>query len=534
LLAGPLIFPRRALIISVHNYLYANPIVSAEHLRQTANIGRLKDALYKGLNIPHNQIFHLSDSNPKEPRPPLKSVIEQGLTNFLKTTRKQDRILVIFIGHTREIAGNAYLVPLEGDFDDAKTLIPLNQVYDQLKNCDCRQKILVLDGNRVNAAQGEERPSSGPMEAKFEAALKMPPPGVQVFSACSANQQSHEFDGQPLGLFLHSFKQALAPERGFKGALTGIIQKRDDLIPLDRLHAATLANMQNELERRKLTQKPFISGSPPVRGAAYDATEAPAQAPALSAVNSASSRVVKEILDEISLPSLKGGAGSSQDVEFKLLPPFSPDALKAYEGQLKSDSKLRQAVHEARVALWAISTASPPRDLQRDVRGMRAKVRLDLSIMRERYTRPGAGAAEAAFKKRVFEDSKAMARLIAELEDVLDKLTKAGAEKGKTSKRWQANYTFVLARLQAQLAYLENYQRLLGQMRKEFPPHDPAIHSGWRMVLKPRSTSVAGKRYSAASQKLYSEAARAFPGTPWEVLARREKMTSLGLEWRAE
>jgi hypothetical protein len=527
-------FPRRALIISVHNYLYANPIVNTESVKPPGppNIGRLKRALYTGLKIPSSQIFHLSDADPAEPRPPLKPVIEQGLVNFLKTTRKQDRILVFFIGHTREIDNEAYLVPLEGEFEDARTLIPLKWVFDQLKSCPCRQKILVLDGNRVNAAQGEERPNSGPMSAKFEAALKTPPAGVQVWSACGANQQSHEFDGAPLGLFLDSVRQALAPERGFKGALVGRIQKADELIPLDRLQQATVANMRGELERRKLTQKPLTSGSAPLGGEEYNREEAPPQGPAIPLPAGASHEAVKEILSEISLPPLKGGTGAGQDVGFTLLPPFSPDALKAYQGQLKPDSRLRQAVHEARVALWAISTATPPRELQAGVQAVREKLRLDLSIMRDSYSKPGAGAAETAFKNQVFEDSKAMSRIIAQLEDVLEKLKEAGDEKKEAPKRWQANYTFILARFQAQLAYLEDYQSLLGQMRKEFPPHDPAVHNGWKMAAKEKASDSAGKKYDKGARKLYAEAAAAFRGTPWEVLAKREKLTALGLEWQ--
>ena len=163
-------FPRRAMIISVHNYLYANPINDAPEIKNVEtppNIARLMNSLNRGLNIPLNQIVHLSDNAKKSPMPPLRTVIEEGLVNFLKTCRKQDRIMVYFIGHTKEVNDQAYLVPLEGEFDNVETLIPLKWVYDQLAKCEAQQKILVIDGNRFNAAQGEERPSAGPLGEKF-------------------------------------------------------------------------------------------------------------------------------------------------------------------------------------------------------------------------------------------------------------------------------------------------------------------------------------------------------------------------------
>jgi hypothetical protein len=536
-------YPRRAFIISVQNYLYLNPIVDGP--KKTINLERLKantlNAQARGLSIPLNQIIHLSDAleNDRERRPPLKTVIEQGLENFLKTTRKQDRILVFFIGHTKEVDGEAYLVPLEGEVDDIKTLIPLKWVYDQLAKCEARQKILVIDGNRYNSAQGEERPVSGPMGPKFEAALKSPPAGVQVWAACSAGQQSLQFEDAPLGLFLDSFREALSPKKG-KGALEGKIPDRNDLIPLKEINDAVARRMQDELERRNLDktnpQKPLMAGHAPVSGADYDRSEVAAAEPAMPTVNPASQKLVAELLRDIGVPSLKGGEGTSLDVDFKQLPPFSPDALKTFEADVKSDSKLRQAIHEARVALWAISSATPPPDLQGVVREMQSKMRIEGAgvggIMKDRYSKP-APSGEMVFKNRVFEDSKAMSRVVARLEDVLEKLKDAKEERDSAPKRWQANYDYILARFQAQLAYLEDYQSLLGAMRKEYPPHDPNIHNAWRMAAKEKASDSAGKKYDRSARKLYADLAKACKGTPWEVLAKREKLTALGLEWVA-
>jgi hypothetical protein len=359
---------------------------------------------------------------------------------------------------------------------------------------------------------------------------------VQVWSACAGGQQSQEFEESSLGLFLDSLRTTLTPEKGQKGALAGKIQKPDDLIPVEALAEAVNEKMAAQTERRKVgKQVAFLAGKPPASGAEYDRSETPAEAPALPVVNAGDLTLVKEIMKDISLPPLKGGEGSGQDVPFALLPPFAPGVLKKYQGgDLPPDAKLRQAVHEARVALWAVSPSKPPPEIDADVKAFRTKLKVDLSIMQDkRYGRPGGGEAETAFKNKVVEDLRAMAPVIARLDFVLEQLKEAGEEKDKAPPRWQANYLFILARFQAQLAYLEEYQGLLGRMRLELPPHDPNIHSGWRMASKEKASDQSGKKLERAARKIYAELAKEHPGTPWEVLAKREKLTTLGLEWQA-
>ena len=109
-------FPRRALVISVHNYLYANPTHAGMPIANARNIPNFLDALNRGLHIPMTEMAQLSDGA-KQPRLPTKPVIEKSLTNFLDESRPQDRILVFFIGHGVAIDGQMYLAPIEGELD---------------------------------------------------------------------------------------------------------------------------------------------------------------------------------------------------------------------------------------------------------------------------------------------------------------------------------------------------------------------------------------------------------------------------------
>lgn len=181
---GLLTFPRRALVISVNNYLYANPV---NYGIPGHSVHTLSEKLANGLRIPKDQIAELSDSAPQgTAKPPMKSLVEKSITDFLASSRKQDRLLVVFVGHVAEIGDDVYLVPLEGEMDNKDTLVPLKWVYEQLSQCEARQKVLVLDVARFNPGRGQERPGGGPMSAKVDEALKNPPEGVQVWSACVA------------------------------------------------------------------------------------------------------------------------------------------------------------------------------------------------------------------------------------------------------------------------------------------------------------------------------------------------------------
>src|SRR5262249_55251456 len=162
---------------------------------------------------------------------------------------------------------------------------------------------------------------------------------------------------------------------------------------------------------------------------------------------------------------------------------------KKYDALPDPDSRLRQAVRKARVVLWAVSTARPPGDLRGNVNQTRAEMKVNLRIMRDRYNAPAPGQAEERFKNGAFNDGKEMSRIVFKLNETLEELRQAGEDREKEPLRWQANYDFVMARLLEQIVYLEEYQALLGQMRKELPARDPELHSGWRLAS---STTLQG------------------------------------------
>jgi hypothetical protein len=174
-----------------------------------------------------------------------------------------------------------------------------------------------------------------------------------------------------------------------------------------------------------------------------------------------------------------------------------------------------------------------PDNIAKEVRAQRTAIMVKSlpSLIKNGYPRP---ANDKQFKDQIFNDEREVARILGPLIDVEADLMEAKEERDKESKRWQANYDFVLARVEAEIAYLYEYQSMLGQMRKDqAPPLDPKVHRGWKLAaVTTLSGDSNGKRAAKSALKLYEALIKDNAGTPWEVLAKREKLTALGLEWK--
>jgi hypothetical protein len=526
--------PRRALLISVHNYLFANPVGTGLPTRGARHVSGLPDRLANGLRIPRNQIAHLSDAAARgEARPPLKGVIEDSLTKFLHSSRPQDRVLVFFIGHAVDSGGVPYLVPLEGELDAPDTLIPLPWVFAQLAECPARQKFLVLDVCRLDPVAGTERPGGEAMTAALAGAINTPPPGLQVWSACGLEQHSYETERAPMGVFLDALQTGLERASDGKLQLQEHIQRPDDPVPLERLKVEVDADIAKDLGRLKLAQATLLTGSPPSTGAAFDPTEPAPRVPELAAgpkplTPDKRDRLAK-LLADVAAPAVKPSAQETR-VDFSLLPWFDEEKLAPYLVDSADETDLQKTVRKTQSLLYAVAGSPVPPRLADAVKEVRKTLKGNLTILRDGYRAP---RNESQFKNQVMNDERDVARIMAKLTEAHEELQAAGEQRAAETKRWKANYDFMLARLEAEIAYLFEYQSMLGQMRKELPPRDAELHGGWKLAATTSLTGDSqGKKMASSSRKRLDRIIQENPGTPWEVLARREKLTALGLEWK--
>jgi hypothetical protein len=517
-------FPRRALIVSVSNYLYFNPVNYGSLSQNQADVHSLVNQLNKGLDIPLDQVVELSDATPdpagKRGRgaragavAPLKPVIEQTVTDFLQASRPQDRLVVFFLGHAVDLDGEVYLVPIDGERDRKASLLPLKWLYDKLAACTARQKILIVDVCRFDPSRGFERPGSGSPDGKVEGAmtekideaLKNPPAGVQVWSACVAGQHSLEYDNN--GAFVDALWHLAG--RG----IDGVIQRRDGPIPIERLVEPVNKYLAARLGPYGKTQTTRLVGKEPETGAAYDPAEPlpPKVVPKLPAALADAYPVdeLRKLLEQVELPPIKI-AQDEVPLRAEALPPFPAKVMAAYKDE-GAETDLRKAIKAAVTALGKT----------RDKR------------LRDEWPVP---ADENAQKLQITDyQRRELAGVQRELDEALGDLKKAGTPEKRAAepRRWQAHYDFVLARLEEELAYLNEYQGLLGQMKKELPPIDRKVQNGWRVASQASLSDSAAKKLATDAKKLLDKIVKEYPNTPWEVLARRDRLTALGMEWQA-
>ncbi|HEY1379142.1 MAG TPA: hypothetical protein VGF55_20235, partial [Gemmataceae bacterium] len=530
-------FPRRFLAVCVHDYLYANPVSARGDRTGLPDV--LRSFARDRLRADPDQIYILSDaSRGKDLRPPVKPIIEQTVERFLATCRRQDRVMLVFVGHAVELDGQPYLVPLEGELAVKETLIPLKWLYDRLATCPARQKVLVMDVCREDAARGNERPGGGPMGPKLDVALANPPAGVQVLSACVAGQVSHEYDYATVGgfdvrggAFLSLLTQA--PRLGWG------LPKPEESLPISVLVDRVKEPLALVVSARdKAVQTPRLAGTEPPEpgeGAAYNPAESlpprfdlPRPA-ALAAGGLADPQMVKSIFTEIALPPIKLPRDSDQapqpgDEAARLaaVMPFRADALKGYEADYADLKEIMAKGGEYPVRVAVIHAVDALDKLARSGNGrlleeFRGQITDDVKKSITAMQKDGPGRLELELSD-AYE----------ELEKVADKL---GAEK---SKRWRAHYDYVTAQAKARMAYLQEYNLMLGKAKRdELPPLDPKLHNGYRLSSQEKLQSPKEvKDLASESRKLLAKIIKENPGTPWEILAKRERLTALGLAWQ--
>ncbi len=500
---GP--FPRRLLAINVCNYLYLDPIHRGFKPHETSTVVR---KLADFLHVPSSQMLLLSDAAPdKEAVPPIKPVIEKTVTNFLSGSRPQDRIVLLFSGHAVEVEDQPYLVPLDGEAGEAKTLIPLAWLYEQLGKCPARQKVFIADLCHTDPAHGSQRQGSGPLGEKLDAALQKPPEGVQVWSACSAGQFSYDDMGS---LFLAALAKAVAGPDAAR-----LTQKPADPLPLDILQV----KVGKEVEREagllfKEKQTPRLSGAEATgREVPNDPKEPESARLALDwkPGKRVNADLIRNIVKQVeSIPAVKGQADKSQELNADIFPLFSDDILKDYRPD-NAKTPFRNAINQTLSELKKHDKAFPE-----EFRG-------DMN----------------ALKKKVAQDQKNLARLILDLEETLTNLENAGKLRDKEkSKRWQATYDYVHARLLERIAYTYEYNFMLANIRTDsLPELTTGKHTGWRLAAREKMQAKGeegklAKKYASDARAILKKLAEEHKGTPYEVLAKRDASNALGLEWQ--
>jgi hypothetical protein len=539
--AGPPQFPRRALLINVDNYLMFNSLAYGQSYDKVGKVpgsstGALRERfiMTPPMNMAPDQVIELSDGA-RSPQPTQKAVIEATIKEFLEGCREQDRIILLFAGHACDIEKDSFLIPIEGIRDEPEKLIPLKWVYEQLAKCKARQKIFILDVFRYAPARGFELPGAGEgergeMGEVFDANLLNPPPGVQVWSACVKGQASIELDSG--SAFLQAFFRAMQ-DRG----ITSGIGKEGDPIPIEDLVVKTNKRLKELVTPEKQEQTSRLTGKEADGGGTYNPEEPvppllAIKPPPAPAGGMASHADVEQILAGIRLlPAVRETRAEEKNLLRAVnLPPFASKALAEFKAsdytieeqraQFKKSADDFAKKYPVRAAVFETVDALEETNKIKLIETLEGPSPLDLK-------------RKAAFLDR----QKEPAELIFKLEGALGQMKSVAEEREKeTSKRWQANFDYALARLESRLVYLLEYNYLVAGIRADRLPDLEAGQSGWRVGTSKKIKINEAKAKALVKEigKLYKKIEAEYPDTPWAILARRENLVALGLEWRAK
>jgi hypothetical protein len=298
--------------------------------------------------------------------------------------------------------------------------------------------------------------------------------------------------------------------------------------------------------REKAAATARLVGREPSSGAAYNPQEPlPArlelpQPTSLSAGGLPDPKMVEAIFTEVAVPPLKlprdqARVSETPDqlaVRLAAIFPFGAEALEPYAADYKD---LREVMSQPRKFPLRVAVVKAVEALDRQ--GRLNRVRLgDKEETSDRLIEEFRGRTNDQVKKSLTESQqRGPARMLVELEDVLEEMRKVGAKRAEElSKRWQVHYDYVLAQLMSRIVYLHEYDTMLGKVKRdELPPLDPALHNGWRLSAQEKIQSSKDVRDMASdAKKLLNQIITDHPGTPWEVLAKRERFTALGLAWQ--
>lgn len=532
LVTGPSGLPRRLLFIHVSNYLYLNPLTTAEVRNGTHGADRTRPAaerLAHEWRVPrdkdNNQVFVVADD-----QRPMKPVVSGAYQLFFETSRAQDRVVVYYGGHllARKVDDKdvGYLVPMEGDPEDADSLIPLADFYDKLKACKATQKVVIWDVCRFNPERGRLRPGSEPLTEELAKLLTdTAPPDTQVVLTCQPGENALEFYSQAVApgsaetTASSAFLDLTRYARGGGGKNLG----DNDPIPMEDWVArvgkkvgevAGLASSGEKGGRYSQTVK--LYGSTPKELTAANQDEPHAKRFDLPVAPKGVS--VADLVAEFNLPPIVGDDAVAELGAY----PFPEDALLAYKADVSAKEMMMPGNKEKYEFPLAVMDSF---QTMREVWGDQGRSKLRSSF---------EGAVDERLKKEVAREQDYLAESIPKLELVLFRLEAFEPKKAGQSKRWQAHYDYALAQAKSRLAYLHEYNLALGNIRTEvLPPRDAKLgHDGYRLVSSPTMKAKKERAMLTEAQELFDAMAAGYKGTPWAIVAKRDRGLSLGLAWQ--
>ena len=150
------------------------------------------------------------------------------------------------------------------------------------------------------------------------------------------------------------------------------------------------------------------------------------------------------------------------------------------------------------------------------------------------YFTENDGKPNDAVKKTIKDEQEFWAVGIAKMELAMIQLQEVEAMRATAPKRWQAHYDYALAEVKARLAFMNEYNLLLGNIVTDtLPPMDETQgHNGYKRVPADKMKSKKDvQKLAEEAKELFGKLTTDHKGTPWAIQAKAEKPVPLGQSW---
>lgn len=192
-----------ALIVGINRYSDAEGInnlrfaVADAHLLAQALISAPK-------GFPAKNVVLMTDDSPEENLKPTRNQIIAQLTAWLALPAEEDTVLFYFSGHGLEADGKTYLLPSDAKVSNpVLTAIPLSYVYEQMRACKAKKKIVILDACHSGAGKDIATMSQA-MARELESGQ-----GLVTLASCDVDERSYEWAEKEHGAFTYFLVEAL-------------------------------------------------------------------------------------------------------------------------------------------------------------------------------------------------------------------------------------------------------------------------------------------------------------------------------------
>ncbi len=143
---------------------------------------------------------------------------------------------------------------------------------------------------------------------------------------------------------------------------------------------------------------------------------------------------------------------------------------------------------------------------------------------------------DTVLRQAITEAQRPVADLDYKLTELQTRLEQGEKDRAKVGDpRWQASYDVALGRVLALRVRCYGYNLMLADMKVNPKKFDKQGSNRWRLVASNNvNAGQAVKKMAAKASDYLNRVIDNHGGTPWQVMAEREKSAALGWEWQEE